>query len=72
MKKSNTIDLKIEYIRTDVDEVKEDIKYIKENFLTRREFNESFSPIRNGFFGLIMLVVTGFLGAIINFFIRQP
>jgi len=66
------IDVQIDYIKSDIVEVKQDVKYIKEEFLTRREFQEAFIPIRNGFFGVITLIVTGFLGAVINFFIRRP
>jgi len=69
---NQAIDVKIDYIKQDVVEVKEDIKYIKEEFLTRREFQEAFIPIRNGFFGMITLIVTGFLGAVISFFIKKP
>jgi|WetSurMetagenome_2_1015567.scaffolds.fasta_scaffold54131_3 hypothetical protein len=71
-KSDHSIDVKIEYIQGDLIEVKQDIKYIKEEFLTRREFQEAFIPIRNGVVGVIMLIVTGFVGAIINFFIRKP
>jgi hypothetical protein len=62
------IDIQIEYIKNDIIEVKEDVKYIKENFLTK----EAFLPVKNGFFGMIALVLTGFIGAIVNFFIRKP
>jgi len=68
----SVIETKISYIQGDIVELKEDIKYIKEQFLTRREFLEAFTPIRNGFLGLIALVLTGFVGAVINFFVRNP
>ena len=71
-KDANATDVKISYIQNDVIEVKQDIKYIKEEFLTRREFQEAFTPIRNGFIGMIMLIITGFMGAVVNFFIRKP
>ena len=61
----------VEYVKGDVLELKNDIKFIKDEFLTRREFMDAFIPVRNGFFGMIGLVATGFLGAVINFFIRK-
>ena len=76
MKKDNATDIEIKYIQEDVKDIQGDVKYIKSEFMTRRDFEtwtrESFVPMRNGFYAMIMLVVTGFLGAVINFFIRTP
>lgn len=58
-------------VKSDVVDVKADVRYIKQEFLTRKEFLDAFLPVRNGFFGMITLVATGFLGAVINFFIRK-
>jgi hypothetical protein len=71
---NEALGIKLEYVKTDVEEVKTDVKYVKENFITRREFEEfqqQFMLVRNGFFGMIMFIVTGFLGVVVNFFIRK-
>jgi hypothetical protein len=71
---NEALDIKLQYVKSDLEEVKTDVKYVKENFITRREFEEfqqQFLLVRNGFFGMIMFIVTGFLGVVVNFFIRK-
>lgn len=69
MTKNGSVDIKIEYLKSDIEEVKSDIKYIKSEFLTRREFIDIFDPVKKVVYGLVSLILISVVGAVISLII---
>lgn len=57
----------IQYIKRDIAEIKQTIKEGKEDFVSRAEF----APIKQIVYGLVGLILTGVVGALLTLIIRQ-
>jgi len=73
----NSVDVKLDYIQRDLREMKSDIKDIKTDFITRREFNEGIKDIEKDVtflqkivYGAVGLMCIAVLGGIFKLVIR--
>lgn len=62
-------------IKSDISNIKDSIKEIRDNYIPRREFDDAFrtireeiSPLRRFVYGIIGTISLFFLGAILNLF----
>lgn len=65
-------------IKSNISEIRQDIKEIKLDFVNRREFTEALetirleiAPMRKFIYGLIAVVLLAFIGAVINLVIMR-
>jgi hypothetical protein len=73
----NTIDtlaVELEYIKKDVEEVKGDVKElnvkVEKYYLTIKQFEAEFKPVRNIIYGMVGLILTLVLTAILYLVIK--
>ena len=61
---SNNIEVELKYIRRDLDDIK---KKLGEHYITKNEF----APVRNLVYGLVALILTGFMGALVTLVLKS-
>lgn len=65
----DTLATALSFIRQDTEEIKVDIKSLSEkidkNYLTCKQFNAEFSPVRNIVYGLVGLMLTALATGIV-------
>jgi hypothetical protein len=73
----NTIDtlaVDVEYIKRDVEEVKHDIKELKEEvkvyYLTIKQFEAEFRPVRNIIYGMVGVILIAVLTALVMLVVK--
>lgn len=64
---SSDLSYDIQYIKRDIAEIKQTIKESKEDYISRAEFN----PIKQIVYGLVGLILTGVVGALLTLVLRQ-
>ncbi len=72
------LNVKLDYIQRDINEIKGDVKEIKNDYVSRREFNdtlkslrEEIAPLKKFVYGIISVIGLTVMGAIINLVINQ-
>lgn len=70
---NSVLEVKLTYISKDIGEIKTDIKEIKSDYVSRREFTDGLetirgeiAPLKKIVYGLITLVMIAVLGAVVN------
>jgi hypothetical protein len=60
----NNIEVELKYIRRDLDEIK---AKLSNNYITKNEF----APVRNLVYGLVGLILTSFIGALVTLVLKS-
>ena len=62
----NSIKVELKYIRRDLDEIKTNFVKFSDTFVSKAEF----APVKNLVYGMVTLVLTGVVGALITLVLR--
>ncbi len=75
---NSTLNVKIDYIQRDIQEIKQVVKEIQSDFVSRREFNESLkairdeiSPLKRFIYGIITVIGVAVVGALLNLILKK-
>ena len=60
----NSTDVKLDYLQRDIREIKSDVKDIKQDFVSRREYTDGLQTVRKEFTDADILIKQGFMDAV--------
>ena len=63
----NSLNLTLKYMQRDIDEIKRTVKEDKSGYVSREEFD----PIKKIVYGLVGLILTGVIGALMTLLLRK-
>jgi len=66
MSEENEIKIELKYIRRDLDEIKANFNLLSKRYVTKDEF----APVKNIVYGLVALILTAVVGALITLVVR--